>query len=169
MTGRWMIVGMLTMGSGSMAWAQSGPQPNSISVTAVYPDNRADSRLTGQWQAASMASRRATRVSARPTATPSLAPESLVCSHGLPNAPAAPARYDVMRYVPVAQTQMTPAPVAVVPVSPTITDAPHRVFRPMIPLASPKPVYYFGQGLLGQPKLYVPGQPIRNVLRYLSL
>lgn len=169
MTGRWMIVGMLTMGSGSMAWSQTGPQHGSISVTTVYPDNRPDSRVTGQWKAASMASRRATRVSALPMAAPSLAPESLVSSRGLSIAPSAPVRYEVMRYAPVTETRMTPAPVAVVPVSPTITDAPHRVFRPLIPLASPKPVYYFGQGLLGQPKLYVPGQPIRNVLRYLSL
>jgi hypothetical protein len=41
-------------------------------------------------------------------------------------------------------------------------------FRPLIPLVPPPPVYYFGQGILGQPKVYVPGQPLRNVLRYLT-
>ncbi len=41
-------------------------------------------------------------------------------------------------------------------------------FRPLIPLVPPPPVYYFGQGVLGQPKVYVPGQPLRNVLRYLT-
>ena len=29
--------------------------------------------------------------------------------------------------------------------------------------------YVVGQGLIGQPKLYKPGQPMRNLLRYISL
>jgi hypothetical protein len=28
--------------------------------------------------------------------------------------------------------------------------------------------FYVGRGILGQPKIYVPNQPIRNTLRYLS-
>lgn len=169
MVGRWIIVGMLIIGSGPAARAQTEPQHGSISVSTVYPDNPRDSLVTGQWKAASTASRRATRVSALPTAVPSLAPESLVTGSSIQSGPSIPIKYDVMRYVPVTETRVIPAPVAAVPVGPTITDAPNRVFRPLIPLATPKPVYYFGQGLLGQPKLYVPGQPIRNVLRYLSL
>jgi hypothetical protein len=31
------------------------------------------------------------------------------------------------------------------------------------------PNSYVGRGIFGQPKVYVPGQPIRNALRYLTL
>ena len=42
-------------------------------------------------------------------------------------------------------------------------------YRPLWPVVTMPPNYYFGRGILGQPKVYVPGQPIRNVLRYLTL
>lgn len=44
------------------------------------------------------------------------------------------------------------------------------VLRPIIPLVPPAPPsgYVVGRGLIGQPTLYLPGQPIRNFLRYLS-
>ncbi len=57
-----------------------------------------------------------------------------------------------------------PPPLATVPVQvgPVVT------YRPLVP-AVPMPAQYFlGQGLLGQPKLYVPDQPLRNFFRYLS-
>ncbi len=41
-------------------------------------------------------------------------------------------------------------------------------FRPLLDLAPEAPTQYLGKGIFGQPKVYVPNQPIRNVLRYLS-
>ena len=49
------------------------------------------------------------------------------------------------------------------PVPPPVT-----AYRPLLPIAPPPPQYYLGRGLFGQPKLYVPEQPVRNFLRYLS-
>ena len=49
------------------------------------------------------------------------------------------------------------------PVPPPVT-----AYRPLVPIAPPPPQYYLGRGLFGQPKLYVPEQPVRNFLRYLS-
>ena len=51
---------------------------------------------------------------------------------------------------------------------PVVVRSPTTVFRPLIPNYSMPSVLYLGQGFLGQPKVYVPGQPIRNALRYLS-
>lgn len=47
--------------------------------------------------------------------------------------------------------------------------APTMTYKPLVPMMAVPQQYYFGRGIIGQPKLYVPGQPIRNVLRYLSL
>ncbi len=49
------------------------------------------------------------------------------------------------------------------------TAPPYNAYQPMIPLAPMPKQYYFGRGSLGQPKVYVPGQPIRNFLRYITL
>ena len=43
-----------------------------------------------------------------------------------------------------------------------------QVLRPLTGPSVPAG-YVVGQGLIGQPKLYKPGQPMRNLLRYLSL
>jgi hypothetical protein len=48
------------------------------------------------------------------------------------------------------------------PASPTIR------YRPVIPVGRPPRSVYLGQGWLGQPKVYVEGQPIRNFFRYLG-
>lgn len=46
--------------------------------------------------------------------------------------------------------------------------APTVVYRPVVsPVAVATP-YIMGNGVLGQPKLYVQGQPLRNALRYIS-
>ncbi len=46
-------------------------------------------------------------------------------------------------------------------------EAPPRdAYQPLLPLAAPPSRYYVGQGLIGQPKVYVPGQPVRNFFRY---
>lgn len=41
-------------------------------------------------------------------------------------------------------------------------------YRPLIALGSPYPNVQVGRGIIGQPTVYVPGQPIRNFFRYLS-
>ena len=41
-------------------------------------------------------------------------------------------------------------------------------YRPILPLGSIPENYQVGQGMLGQPKIYVPGQPLRNFVRYLT-
>lgn len=52
--------------------------------------------------------------------------------------------------------------------SPPVVYPPYSVYRPVLPVAPVASSYYVGRGVLGQPKLYVPGQPLRNFLRYLS-
>ena len=41
-------------------------------------------------------------------------------------------------------------------------------YRPIVSLGSVPEGYQVGQGMLGQPKVYVPGQPLRNFVRYLT-
>jgi hypothetical protein len=56
--------------------------------------------------------------------------------------------------------------------APVVTPGPSvQAFRPvMAPTAPDVPDgYVVGRGLIGQPKLYKPGQPMLNLLRYLSL
>jgi len=72
----------------------------------------------------------------------------------------------------VTRTMVAPLlkPVAM-PARVPVTRAPRvRVLRPVLPLVPPAPPggYVVGRGLIGQPKLYLPGQPIRNFLRYLT-
>jgi hypothetical protein len=45
----------------------------------------------------------------------------------------------------------------------------YEVYRPVLQIASPSSPAVLGRGVLGQPKAYVPGQPIRNFIRYLTL
>ena len=71
----------------------------------------------------------------------------------------------------VASGPASPPVTTVSPVSfvgPTVPAAPNIVYRPLLPVSPSSPPYYVGQGLLGQPKVYMPGQPVRNFLRYLS-
>ena len=53
-------------------------------------------------------------------------------------------------------------PIAGAPTGPVIT------YRPVLPVLPMPSQYYVGRGLFGQPKLYVPNQPLRNFVRYLS-
>lgn len=41
-------------------------------------------------------------------------------------------------------------------------------YQPLIRLSNMQPGTYLGQGIIGQPTAYVDGQPVRNLLRYLS-
>jgi hypothetical protein len=44
---------------------------------------------------------------------------------------------------------------------------PYQSFRPPTPFHTPNSSYV-GPGIIGQPKAYVPGQPLRNLLRYIT-
>ena len=41
-------------------------------------------------------------------------------------------------------------------------------YRPLLPIAQQPAAVQVGQGILGQPTVYVPGQPVRNLFRYIS-
>ncbi len=41
-------------------------------------------------------------------------------------------------------------------------------YRPLMALRPLPPNYAVGRGILGQPKVFVPGQPVRNFVRYIS-
>jgi hypothetical protein len=55
------------------------------------------------------------------------------------------------------------APV-VVAYPPSAYAAPVTVYRPTV--VTPYSTYYLGRGSVGQPKIYVPGQPVRNAFRW---
>lgn len=63
---------------------------------------------------------------------------------------------------PTRGTPVVVTPGVAAPVGPVIT------YRPVVPVIPMPGQYYVGRGLLGQPKLYVPNQPLRNFVRYLS-
>jgi hypothetical protein len=41
-------------------------------------------------------------------------------------------------------------------------------WRPIVNIRNMPPNYVVGQGIIGQPKVYVPSQPVRNFLRYIT-
>lgn len=55
-------------------------------------------------------------------------------------------------------------PVIEVPGCPQPTCA----YRPLVTVTAMPPAYEVGRGILGQPKLYVPRQPVRNFVRWLT-
>jgi hypothetical protein len=112
------------------------------------------------------------------TATTGLA-QSACCGNALTRSTyantAAPAYPTVLTYYqPGAIPSVQPQPIfcgqCAAPQVVQAVPAPRPVvtYRPLLPLAPAPESYYTGQGVLGQPKLYVPGQPIRNFLRYLG-
>ncbi|HMP81037.1 MAG TPA: hypothetical protein PKD54_16390, partial [Pirellulaceae bacterium] len=48
------------------------------------------------------------------------------------------------------------------------TQPPPHQPRPLVRLQNLPPGTYPGQGIVGQPKAYVDGQPVRNLMRYFS-
>ena len=55
------------------------------------------------------------------------------------------------------------------PVAPVVTATPQNYYlQPLIPVQNVPAGATIGRGLLGQPTVYVPGQPVRNFLRYLA-
>lgn len=55
-----------------------------------------------------------------------------------------------------------------VPPNAVVSGAAFAAYRPIVPLFAVPRSYQVGRGILGQAKIYVPGQPIRNALRYLT-
>ena len=51
-------------------------------------------------------------------------------------------------------------------VGPVISAPPSR--RPLLALRAVPVNYTVGRGLVGQPKVFVPGQPVRNFVRYFT-
>jgi len=71
---------------------------------------------------------------------------------------------------PVLQSPAVQAPVVAgtVPVpNATVYPVDRTTFRPVLPIVPMNNNSYVGRGLLGQPKVYTEGQPIRNGLRYI--
>jgi hypothetical protein len=87
---------------------------------------------------------------------------SVIAASEMVPLPAGPAwrRYSAKVVAPV-MGYTVPAPVALPAQS-------VQVLRPVTGPSVPDG-YVVGRGLIGQPKLYKPGQPVRNLLRYLSL
>jgi hypothetical protein len=71
-------------------------------------------------------------------------------------------------YLPPASVSVAPVvtvpPVIEVPTSPPASCA----YRPLVAVTAMPPAYEVGRGILGQPKLYVPRQPLRNFVRWLT-
>ena len=55
------------------------------------------------------------------------------------------------------------------PASSQVVAPPTPIYQTVVPLRPAPPNYIIGRGIIGQPKLYVPGQPILNALRWLTL
>jgi hypothetical protein len=74
----------------------------------------------------------------------------------------------VMSSAPAIVTPGTPCnpPAAVCCPSPYTTGVPVVAYRPVAAVAPLPPRHRFGRGMIGQPVVYVSGQPIRNALRW---
>jgi hypothetical protein len=64
-------------------------------------------------------------------------------------------------YYPVAPVVVAPAPVVIAP-APVVVPRPVVVARPVV---VPAPVVY-GRPVIVRPRVYVPGQPVRNAVRF---
>jgi hypothetical protein len=70
-------------------------------------------------------------------------------------------------WLPTNGQNLAPPAVRMVEPTPMGAGVVHT-FKPVMALPPTATGYQLGHGLLGQPKVYVPGQPIRNFVRYLS-
>lgn len=63
-----------------------------------------------------------------------------------------------------------PPPPGPVQVPATIYSSrePSYAYKPLVPVVATPPTIHLGRGILGQPTVYVPGQPVRNFFRYFS-
>ena len=94
---------------------------------------------------------------------PTLQPYPLAVSPGYPAATAVSRPIvPLVAYPPAAGYVGRPIGPAYPPPVPATA---YNVYRPTTP---PPGGIYYGRGLIGQPKAYVSGQPIRNALRFLT-
>ena len=85
--------------------------------------------------------------------------------------PPSRARYatPVVYQRPVVYSETIPATVVYQrPIAPVAVATPQYYLPPVLPIQNVPVGATIGRGVLGQPTVYVPGQPVRNVLRYLS-
>jgi len=68
---------------------------------------------------------------------------------------------------PVIQTPVVTGTVPVQVPNATVYPVDRTAFRPVLPIVPMNNNSYVGRGLLGQPKVYTEGQPIRNSFRYI--
>lgn len=59
-------------------------------------------------------------------------------------------------------------PLGTTPYNPYVQSTPGVPWRPIVNIRSMPANYVVGQGIIGQPKVYVPSQPVRNFLRYIT-
>jgi hypothetical protein len=85
-----------------------------------------------------------------------------------PTTPPIPQPVPAPAQVPQGTTVLRPIAPPVVVYRPAPIYQPRWVYRPVVPLARPPKTYVVGRGVLGQPKVYVPAQPVRNILRWIS-
>jgi hypothetical protein len=68
--------------------------------------------------------------------------------------------------MPLSFSNLQPAAPSVFnPYGPPQSNTP---WRPLVPIRNMPANYEVGQGLIGQPKVFVPDQPIRNFIRYIT-
>ena len=97
-----------------------------------------------------------------------IVPTCRIVPDGLPSAFAVPASGQVPPPSSLAPSVVTPQTVDV-PAGPPVAAplTPADGVRPVLVRRPIRRYIWLGRGVVGQPKLYVQGQPVRNVLRFL--
>jgi hypothetical protein len=49
-----------------------------------------------------------------------------------------------------------------------VASTPYVAYSPIVPIVPAYPNVVVGRGIIGQPKAYVPGQPLRNAIRFIT-
>ncbi len=49
-----------------------------------------------------------------------------------------------------------------------VASTPYVAYKPIVPIVPAYPNAVVGRGIIGQPKAYVPGQPLRNAIRFVT-
>jgi hypothetical protein len=49
-----------------------------------------------------------------------------------------------------------------------VASTPYVAYSPIVPIVPAYPNVVVGRGIIGQPKAYVPGQPLRNAIRFVT-
>jgi hypothetical protein len=104
-----------------------------------------------------------------PVSSPSVGTPPGSSATGVTVPPSAPSVSAPTINVPSVSTVPVPGSCGSEPWRTVAPVAPSSVgFQPLLPIFSMPPTVYVARGILGQPVIYVPGQPVRNFLRYLG-